>query len=81
MVQKGVGDCGYVKGYGRRDQVGCQHSLQDLVFVEAALAADLITASISLHVPTSANPFWTLQYRNNVSSRMANRYTGIFDAG
>ena len=25
--------------------------------------------------------FWTLQYRNNVSSRMANRYTRIFDAG
>ena len=25
--------------------------------------------------------FWTVQYRNNVSSRMANRYTRIFDAG
>ena len=25
--------------------------------------------------------FWTLQYRNNVSLRMANRYTRIFDAG
>ena len=28
-----------------------------LVFLEAALAADLITASISLHVPTAAKPF------------------------
>ena len=29
----------------------------DLVFLEAALAADLITALISLHVPTPPNPF------------------------
>ena len=29
----------------------------DLVFLEAALAADLITASISLDVATAANPF------------------------
>ena len=28
----------------------------DLVFLEAALAADLITASISLHVPAPGNP-------------------------
>ena len=29
----------------------------NLVFGEAVLAADLITASKSLHVPTTANPF------------------------
>ena len=29
----------------------------DLVFLEAALAADLITASKSLHVLTTGNPF------------------------
>ena len=29
----------------------------DLVFLEAALAADLITASISLHVAPTGNPF------------------------
>ena len=29
----------------------------DLVFLEAVLAADLITAPKSLHVPTTANPF------------------------
>ena len=29
----------------------------DLVFLEAALAADLITASISRHVATAPNPF------------------------
>ena len=29
----------------------------DLVFLEAALADDLITASISLHVPIPGNPF------------------------
>ena len=28
-----------------------------LVSLEAVLAADLITASMSLHVPTAANPF------------------------
>ena len=38
--------------------------LLDLVFPEAALAADLITVSISLDVPTTPTPFWTLQYRN-----------------
>ena len=32
-------------------------------------------------VPFSQTCFWTLQYRNNVSLRMANRYTRIFDAG
>ena len=32
-------------------------------------------------VPFPQICFWTLQYRNNVSSRMASRYTRIFDAG
>ena len=85
-----------MKGYGRRDQVGCWRSLQevqiqgtkikgsapagrqsacraasraasldlgplDLVSLDAALAADLIMASKSLHAPTTANPFLEAQ--------------------
>ena len=30
---------------------------------------------------SQATPFWILQYKNNISSRIANRYTHIFDAG
>ena len=46
---------------GKRTAAGRGASLDlgplDLVFLEAALAADLITASISLHVPIPGNPF------------------------
>ena len=37
------------------------------------------TAIELIHPPQTH--FQTLQYRNNVSLRMANRYTRIFDAG
>ena len=40
---------------------------------------DFLTGDTPL--PTPPTHFWTLQYRNNVSLRMANRYTRIFDAG
>ena len=46
---------------GKRTAAGRGASLDlgplDLVFLEAALAADLITASISFHVPLLPNPF------------------------
>ena len=46
---------------GRRTAAGQGASLDlgalDLIFLEAAPAADLIMASISLHVPTTAIPF------------------------
>ena len=37
--------------------------------------------TVDTAIPTPQTHFQTLQYRNNVSSRMANRYTRIFDAG
>ena len=46
---------------GKRTAAGQGASLDlgllDLVFLEAALAADLITASISLHATTWSTPF------------------------
>ena len=45
---------------GKRTAAGWDAPLDlrlDLVFLEAALAADLITASISLHVPNPGNHF------------------------
>ena len=40
---------------------------------------DFLTGDTAIPLP--ATHFQTLQYRNNVSSRMVNRYTRIFDAG
>ena len=54
----------------------------DLVFREASLAADLTMASISLHVPIPGNAFsGPCSIEKYPFSRMANRYTRIFDAG
>ena len=53
----------------------------DLVFLEAALAADLSTASISLHIAAAPNPFLRPAVQKNVFSRIVNRYTRTYDAG
>ena len=57
----------------------------DLVFLEAALAADLITASKSLPGSTVPAPLQPLSGPCSIekypSSGMANRYTRILDAG
>ena len=50
----------------------------DFVF-KTSHFGDFLTGDTAIPLP--ATHFWTLQYRNNVSLRMANRYTRISDAG
>ena len=73
-VQKGVGGNGYMKGqkgYGSCDRVGCAISRLDYGFRIPSRTPD-------------GHPFQPLSGPcsiEKVSSRMANRYTRIFDAG
>ena len=55
----------------------------DLIFLEAALAADLIKASKSVHGSTVPTPLQPLSGPCSIEilSRMANRFFRIFDAG
>ena len=56
-----------VRPLGKRKAAGLGPSLDlgplDLVFLEAALADDLITTPESLHAPLLPTPFWILQHR------------------
>ena len=56
--------------------------VETLIFVIFESKTPILLDFVCL--PNGSTPrihFWILQYRNNVPSRMANRYTHIFDAG